>query len=519
MKSFWIRNKKSIIAVVGGISFLVILSILFSNITYLFRNISYDRKHIVGIKNEENNIDIVYIGGSAAFTYWEPLKAFKEYGFTSYNLACNTIGAEAILPFIKYSEEYQNPDLYIIDLRPFQYYSDEMVEQSIRNSSDSMDITDIHRYEMIASFLKNREHNKNDVISYLFDIMYYHTHYTNLPTQDAWNMINNTSDSIYKGCELPEKWVYLSEPSDFKTNNTKELLPNAQKELSDILAYCDENHLNVLFVVCPYYIDEEQYALYNAMADEVLSHGYGYVNFNDYYDDMGIDFTSDFYNKSHVNAYGAEKYTSFLGKYLIEMYYLPDHRNDIDYKEWNDGIVGFENYVEYVKKTIDGIKRSAECTLKQGEVIREMTDLSEWSRKVKDNKYSFFVVGNGEMIKTEVPEDKDSLEYLGINLIELFDCENFIKVITDDSHMLNDTNYIRFYGDDDELISLGIKIDHKSYVVIDNKDSACSIKYEEQEYSRRDPEGINIVIFDNYYRTIIDSVTLKSKDGRIVIER
>ena len=42
---------------------------------------------------------------------------------------------------------------------------------------------------------------------------------------------------------------------------------------------------------------------------------------------------------------------------------------------------------------------------------------------------------------------------------------------------------------------------------------------EGKEYSRKDNQGINIVVFDNYYRTVIDSVTLKKVDGKIAIER
>jgi len=39
---------------------------------------------------------------------------------------------------------------------------------------------------------------------------------------------------------------------------------------------------------------------------------------------------------NHVNIFGAEKYTSFLGNYLQEKYSLPDKRNEQKYQEWND---------------------------------------------------------------------------------------------------------------------------------------------------------------------------------------
>lgn len=69
--------------------------------TYLFRGHVFgynDRISVVGIKEEKkDSLDVIYIGGSAAFVYWELMKAYKDCGFTSYDLATNSIQTENIL--------------------------------------------------------------------------------------------------------------------------------------------------------------------------------------------------------------------------------------------------------------------------------------------------------------------------------------------------------------------------------------------------------------------------------------
>lgn len=111
MKELLCKNEIKIVKFIGAIVFFVIGIHVFLALTYLFRGYSYDRNSVVGIKEEkENSLDVIYIGGSAAFVYWEPLHAYSDCGFTSYDLATNSIQAENILAYVKYAQQYQNPD-------------------------------------------------------------------------------------------------------------------------------------------------------------------------------------------------------------------------------------------------------------------------------------------------------------------------------------------------------------------------------------------------------------------------
>lgn len=74
-------------------------------------------------------------------------------------------------------------------------------------------------------------------------------------------------------------------------------------------------------------MEEEKQKMYNYMEDIINGRGYEFLNMNDYYDEMGLDFAADFSDYGgHVNAVGAEKCSTFLGRYLVEHYGIEDKR-------------------------------------------------------------------------------------------------------------------------------------------------------------------------------------------------
>ena len=52
-------------------------------------------------------------------------------------------------------------------------------------------------------------------------------------------------------------------------------------------------------------------------------------------DDIGLDWTHDTADGGdHLNIYGAEKVSKYIGNYLNDNYDIPDRRDDSDYKSW-----------------------------------------------------------------------------------------------------------------------------------------------------------------------------------------
>lgn len=52
------------------------------------------------------------------------------------------------------------------------------------------------------------------------------------------------------------------------------------------------------------------------------------------YEKAGLDFESDYVDLCHLNYYGAEKFTHYLGKVLSEEFSLENHKGENSYMQW-----------------------------------------------------------------------------------------------------------------------------------------------------------------------------------------
>lgn len=491
-------------AFVGFTVFILLIAKIFCNTTYLFRNATYERNHIVGIEHE--NVDMVYIGGSAAFLYWQPLKAWNDCGFTSYSYATDAIQAENIKAYIKEVRKTQNPELYVVGVRAFQYYSDMQAEAGLRNGTDSMDLTSLARYELLKDYFVNRTViDDTDILSYYFDIAKYHTNTENLGSKEAWRFVNNNGTSPNKGWEWEERYGYLEEPQGFATDERAELMEKDEKILVDLLNYCKEEKLNVLFVVCPYYITVEEQKKYNTIGDIIRSYGFTYLNANEYYDEIGIDFTTDFYNKDHVNLFGAKKYTEFLEHYILDNYKMPNHRRDIYYSSWDEDYSRFIDEETTYAAIVTGLRLNVEKGLQIADKMRATQILSEWNNLIKDERYSVLIaVGDNTFWPQNVLEQK-IMESLGIK----DDNQRQIRILKNSEVIYSNETDMEVYTNG----VLGIWNDVSYCISVEDGVSSILINGEEASINQKD---VNIVVVDNNYRKVVDSVILRYEDDGTV---
>lgn len=79
---------------------------------------------------------------------------------------------------------------------------------------------------------------------------------------------------------------------------------------------------------------KEPARMFNKVAEIANENNIPFINYNDKLTDIGFDFKSDMHNSSHVNIWGANKITVYLGEFLKENYSLIDHRHDSNYAQW-----------------------------------------------------------------------------------------------------------------------------------------------------------------------------------------
>lgn len=330
------------------------------------------KQRFAGFYYEKNNsIDVIYIGSSPVHPYWVAPLAWNKYGFTSWPLATNMQQPQAAPILLQEALKTQRPKVVIFELRMFtapQSGFEDGKEPFARNLTDNLKQS-TNRKKMI-DVLVDESTNK---IPYFFDIIKYHGTWKSLKFSDLryWDferMDNNCGHLIVgEVLDLSKEW------HDFSTIHTTVPIPPEQEiVLRDLLQYCKKHDIEALFTVNPFTdlteLTQQQFNYMERIVED--EYEYTFLNFNSLYGEVGIDFREDFYNGGHMNAKGAEKFTSFLSKYLVDHYNLSDRRIEENEKQtdnekicesWNER---YEMWNEKSKAAIEKINQ----------IIKEETD-------------------------------------------------------------------------------------------------------------------------------------------------
>lgn len=294
----------------------------------------------------KNSLDVVYIGASNVYAHFNTVLAYKLYGFTTGMLTSSQQPLSATKYLLKEANIYQNPKVYVIDIGNVSIDVNTTTTSTIRNVTDAMKYSK-NRSQTIDFMLQyvDEKIEKKDYYSFYYSFFIYHNSWKNI------NYGNFVSDYIFKGYyftsdrvvsvpQKKEKWSY--EETELPQDNLYLYL--------DLIKYIKSKNLNVIFVVPIRFFSNENMAMINSAIKIANDEGIKTINFNEL-EDFDIDFSHDFYNASHLNVYGAIKYTKYFSKYLDENYNLPNHKKEKKYNSWDKEYERFVDKFEELTKT------------------------------------------------------------------------------------------------------------------------------------------------------------------------
>jgi len=334
------------------IVFLCIFFILLGSISYSARPDSDMKERFAGFYSEpKNTIDVIAIGASPISPLLASPYIWNEYGITSYPLSTNAQPVAAVKYIIEDAHKTQKDSLFIVDTTMFMVETDVLLtEPRIRNVVDNM------KYSLTrVKAIKDMVEDKNKRIDYYFDISKYHSAIlgkNGLNTDDI-KYFDFKNESIYKGYLFTEA-VDIFEPVSVEHITEVNPMPeSAEAVLVELMNYCEKKDISLLFITCPYIASEDNKMEHNYIENLVLEHGYDYLDFNDLYEEMDIDFGKDFYNTNHMNVYGAEKFSKYLGNYLKDNYKLQDKKGYEGYEAWDESYIVWKEKADISKKNTD----------------------------------------------------------------------------------------------------------------------------------------------------------------------
>lgn len=279
------------------------------------------------------NHDVIFIGDCEVYENFSPITLWEEYGMTSFirGSAQQTIWQSYYL--LEETFRYETPKVVIFNVLSMKYDTPESTgRQSQREAYNRMTLDAMHwspsKWKAILTSMTAEERKWDSMFTYLFPILRYHDRWSQLTQEDFtyWfhrDPVSHNGYLMQTGVK-PYTSAYAEPPlADYSFGE------NSWYYLEEMVKLCNENGARLVLIKAPSLSPiwwEQWDAQISEYADQ---HDLAYINILDYQTEIGIDWDTDTYDSGrHLNVYGAEKASVWIGKLLASEFALPDRRND-----------------------------------------------------------------------------------------------------------------------------------------------------------------------------------------------
>lgn len=419
----------------------------------------------------EGSVDVLVVGSSHTFVDVNTGVLWDDYGLPSFVIGGSLQPFSSSYYYIKEAVKTQTPDLIILEALACNIDDDYSNPGILFNNSYGLR----WGWDKIET-MRSNVHNTDELVQRGLFFEDYHNRYAELDFGDiAEDYGDPTRMSSWKGFYDYFLTYGISEP-EYEDDVVPVPIPNKEEfYYRRIIEFCQENEIPLMIMVSPdggY--DDLQRAHYLYAEQIAQEYGVDFVDFNEYYDEMHLNFDRDFADIGHLNHIGNRKFTEVLGDYLNDNYDLEDRRDDETglYDSWNDNSLVLESrYNNYMLRD----------TSYAVDYLERLSDLS-------DDYKIFITVSDITYVSDELRQ------YLGLHDISCqrpFDsrrymiCGDLTTVFEADD---NGLYYEEFSGEHHLTVCLsGTYFDSERLNVIPGHD------------------GVEFVVFDEYNQTIADA--------------
>lgn len=268
------------------------------------------------LSEKDNDIEVLFMGDSEAYSAFSPLAMYERRGFTSYVLATSA--------------------------QPL-YYTQSLLERTLKNQKPKVLVLEtnlIYRNIVAADSIAHK-------ISDLFPIFELH---------DRWKSVSlKANQSNNKSKSNTIKGYYFSKAIDGVKDLSKYMAPSNEIRpieslnrgiLDQIVEICRDNDIKVIFVSTPSTVNWNM-KKHNGIAKYTKEKDITYIDMNLLTLEEAIDWQRDTRDEGdHLNYFGAMKVSNYIADYLTEHFDLHDRRHDISYYHWQDAL---NKYNEMIK--------------------------------------------------------------------------------------------------------------------------------------------------------------------------
>ncbi len=421
-------------------------------------------------EEEENSIEVLFVGASTMFCTADPLVLYEKYGITAYDYGSSAQPFALSYLFMQEAFKTQKPKVVALEMLS-------VVNEFNPDKAENLNygITDLRFSKEKAELLQELfQENRGKALSYLIPMAQYKDRWQELEKEDFLRSYE-AYKNYAKGAYTPDK--IAEAPLDFSSYYEEEAceLPRCNIEIFEkMLALCEENDAELLLFKSP----NVGWNIGQTKAVEQLAAAYE-VPFLDFYpllEELSIDVQKDFRDNTHFNRNGSQKASVYLGSYLKEHYELTDYRATDKENSWDIALKNREHdrKNEAMSRIMELPKYMAELPYEGHTAVFHITgDVSNMEDFVRELARAFGM-------------EEEALLEGGAFAVQNGQCiSDLIGASDGERNMELDTNALELTG--------------------------YSITYNRQTYQLVD-DGITILLYDNEWKQLVDLVGFDAYD-------
>ncbi len=279
----------------------------------------------------KDSLDVIFMGNSDVYRGISPITMWDEYGIASYNFVSSGQRMWTAYYMLEECLKYQKPKLIVLNIDS-AFNESQSSESNYRKVFDNMKLGKTKLTAINDKVFKN---SKSEVLSYILPITRYHSRWSELTTEDFTEAFKKDKFA-YKGMDMVvdikpnnKNYAYMK-----KDHSNEKIGKKCSKYLEKIIDTCKENNIQLLLMEIP---SAESWSkdLSNKTHEFAKEHNLEFIDMNLNASEFGFDWYTDTCDEGdHLNVYGAEKVSEYLGKIIQEKYDIPNRKKDERYLSW-----------------------------------------------------------------------------------------------------------------------------------------------------------------------------------------
>lgn len=286
---------------------------------------------------DHGKADVIFFGSSHAHCTVDHGYLWDNYGMAGYTLSAGSQQLDSTCYFVKEALKRQTPRVIAVEMMGIVMGDFVNTDADVyRNCLGMKWSGNLVRFvDYLADSMNLDRSQKNEILA---KIPVVHSRYKELTRSDFEDEL-----PFMVGYRGSYEVVPLVRPEEDDCGYTMELPGEIRRALEEIIEEAQKHNVQIVFFAAPFAVTQEQQRGFEAAEEFADSKGVPFINYNKLYDEIGIDFATDFRDDGHVNNYGAAKVTAHLASFLKENYEIPDRRGDRKYQIWEDNSLYLRN--------------------------------------------------------------------------------------------------------------------------------------------------------------------------------